>query len=268
MAEEASTWIRKDESDLAEELIARNLAHANEIQDLVHPRQSLYVRYVKRLLDIVISGVALVVFLPINAVLAIVTLKDVGRPILYKQARAGLNGRPFVLVKFRNMTNERDENGELLPPSQRVTKRGKVIRKYSLDELLNFWSVFKGDMSIIGPRPLPVQYCERLSDRHFQRHEVRPGLLCPIRNEIKEQYPYPEPFSTYQAQFESEVWYVENVSFATDVKMLGLLFKAAFDMKQRGRNAQSASPFIGYDKEGYAVSRKYFEESARKDETK
>lgn len=258
---EAQAWIRDEENVLAEELRQRNMMRANEARREVHPKDTLYSQYLKRVADIVISAIALVVSLPINAVLAAVTFKDVGRPLFYCQKRAGKNGEPFTLVKFRNMTNEKDENGELLPPSRRVTKSGKVIRKYSLDELLNFWSVLKGDMSIIGPRPLPVEYCDRLSSRHSQRHCVKPGLLCPITKEFKDRYPFPDPYSRYQAQFETEVWYVENVSFATDVKMLALLFKEAFDMDRRGQNAGSASPFIGYDENGYAISRKRFEDS-------
>ena len=266
MASDSQQWIRSDESELAEKLRIENMTHANDVQPKVYPKSTFYSKHVKRAIDILISGIALLVSLPINAVLAIITLVDVGTPILYRQQRMGRNGVPFTLVKFRNMTNERDENGELLPPSQRVTRVGKIIRKYSLDELLNFLSVFKGDMSIIGPRPLPTPYSERLSRRHSQRHVVRPGLLCPITQEFKELYPFPNQYSRYQAQFETEIWYVENISLATDIKLFFLLFKETFDMKRREKNAESASPFIGYDENGYAVSRRSYEDSLLKKE--
>lgn len=268
MAESSQTWIRRDESELAAYLRDVNLEHANEIQHDVNPRRNLYSKYVKRVIDIIISALALAVSLPINIVLAIITMKDVGSPIFYKQERTGKNGKPFVLTKFRNMTNDTDSNGELLPPSQRVTPSGKVIRKYSLDELLNFWSIFKGDMSIIGPRPLPVQYTDRLSNRHYQRHKVKPGLLCPITEEFKQKYPFPIPYSRYQAQFETEIWYVENISFCNDVKLLILLVKETFDMDRRGKNADSASPFVGYDEKGFAVSRQSYEKCHLSEEGK
>lgn len=265
MVTESQTWIRNDESILAEELRQRNLSHANLVQHEVHPKRTIYSRFIKRILDVVISFPAVLVSLPINAIIALITLKDVGRPLFYCQKRIGENGRPFTLVKFRNMTNEKDENGELLPPAQRVTDSGRVLRKHSLDELLNFWSVLKGDMSIIGPRPLPVQYSDRLSDRHLQRQAVKPGLLCPITKEFKELYPFPEPFSRYQAQFETDIWYVENISFFIDVKLFVLLIKETFDMERRSRNADSASPFIGYDDDAFAISRKVFEEKYREE---
>lgn len=263
MSSPEQTWIRSDESALAKSLREENLSHANEVQADVHPRKTFYSEFVKRAIDIAVSAIVLVLTIPINIVLALITLKDVGRPIIYRQKRMGRNGKVFTLIKFRSMTNEKDANGELLPPSQRVTKSGKIIRKYSLDELLNFWSILKGDMSIIGPRPLPLQYCDRLSSRHSKRHSVRPGLLCPITSGFKTQYPFPQPYSRYQAQFETEVWYVENISFVTDFKLIVLLFKEAFDMDRRGKNADSASPFIGYDEEGNAVSRKSYEDSHR-----
>lgn len=246
--------------ELAAQLASRNLTHTNEVLPLVVSRETFYSKYVKRLLDILISGAALVVFGPINLFLAIATRLDVGSPILYKQQRIGKDQELFTLVKFRNMTNDRDENGELLPPSERVTKFGKFVRKYSLDELLNFVSVFCGDMSIIGPRPMPKEHLSRLCDRHLQRHSVSPGLLCPISKEMMERYPSPEPYSRYQTQFENDVWYVENVTFANDVKLLIELFKATFDMDRRAKNAGSASPFLGYDENGLAVSRKHYED--------
>lgn len=258
---DTQTWIRSEEALLADELKQRNLPHANQIHEGVTYRRTIYSVVVKRIIDFIIASFALVVTLPINIILAILTMKELGRPLFYCQTRMGKGGKPFTLIKFRNMTNEVDSRGELLPPSQRVTKSGRIIRKYSLDELLNFWSVLKGDMSIIGPRPMPIQYCERLSVRHQKRNLVRPGLLCPITKEFKKKYPFPDPFSRYQAEFETEIWYVENISFKIDLMMLVLLFRDTFDMSRRSKNANAASPFIGYDENGFAVSKKMYEES-------
>lgn len=142
------------------ELIGRKLAAdrrrtVDSIQDDVRPATGLYARYGKRYLDIVLSAVALVITLPINLVIAIVTLADLGRPLFFRQVRVGKDTERFTIVKFRNMTEERNEKGDLLPPEQRVTKWGKFVRKTSLDELLNFWSIFKGDipLRILKTRP-------------------------------------------------------------------------------------------------------------------
>jgi lipopolysaccharide/colanic/teichoic acid biosynthesis glycosyltransferase len=122
------------------------------------------------------------------------------------------------------------------------------MRKYSLDELLNFWSVLKGDMSIIGPRPLPEFFLDRMSERHKMRNVVKPGLECP--------YTMPEgtEISAYHWKFENDIWYVENVSFSTDVKMIVMLFKLTFNMRNRGDHAGGLTYFIGYDDDGFATS--------------
>ena len=176
------------------------------------------------------------------------TLKDVGRPILFEQERVGKDGRIFKLVKFRNMTNERDERGELLPPSQRVTRFGRLMRKTSLDELLNFLSVLKGDMSLIGPRPLVPEYTARYSKRHRMRLSVRPGLECPPRELSDHAW-------TWQEQFENDIWYVEHVSFRTDCKMMLNLVRFALDRKNSSARASAErGVFVGYDNLGNAIS--------------
>lgn len=233
---------------LADWLAEKRLPQVNANSAPVVPSRTLYARFWKRGIDIVVSGVALVITLPVNAVAAVMTLKDVGRPIMFEQTRVGKGGKEFTLIKFRNMTNECDERGELLPASQRVTKFGKFMRKTSLDELLNFWSVFKGDMSLIGPRPLVPEYTNRYSDRHKMRLAVRPGLECPPRELSDHAW-------TWQEQFENDVWYVENVSFRTDCKMILNLVKFALDRKNSSaRAAASRGSFTGYDEQGNAIS--------------
>ncbi len=207
----------------------------------------LYVRYGKRILDIMISGAALLVTLPINAGILVITYFDVGKPILFKQERVGRNEKTFFLCKFRNMTNATNERGELLPPSERVTKWGQFVRKTSLDELLNFWSILKGDMSVIGPRPMPIKYLERFSARHRQRHLVRPGLECPFHEEHLAS-------EGWQGRFENDIWYVENISFGTDLRMAWLLVKKVFSRAERSESASgSTGEFIGYGSDGNAM---------------
>lgn len=242
--------LSSDKEQYIARLLARdNLEQVNRESAPVVPRDGIYVRYVKRLLDILICLPMLIILLPINGILAVCTFFDVGMPILFSQTRLGREGKRFKIIKFRNMTNDTDENGVLLPPSQRVTKFGKFVRKYSLDELLNFWSVLKGDMSIIGPRPLPIIFEERYSKRHKMRTAVKPGLECPRMSDNSN-------LPSYQQQFESDIWYVENVSFLIDCKMVMLLFKMVFGMKRRTKNAAVAGYFIGYNENGYAVSLK------------
>lgn len=240
-----------EEEQVAELLREKYLEHTNSISAPVYPKDSFYTRYGKRILDIIISFPAFVLLLPINLILGIFTLIDVGVPIFYKQTRVGKDGKYFTLIKFRNMNNKTDSDGKLLPPSQRVTRFGRIMRKFSLDELLNFWSVLKGDMSIIGPRPQAVFMYERMSDRHKMRTAVRPGLECPRVIEL-------DYYDTcrYQRTFENDIWYVENVSFIQDVKMVFLLVKMVFAFGKREEQAtgEGVSYFVGYDKDGHALS--------------
>lgn len=243
--------ISNEEEQVAELLREKYLEHTNAISAPVHPKDTFYTRYGKRALDIAISLPIFIILFPFNLIFGICTFFDVGRPIFYKQTRVGKDEKPFTLVKFRNMNEEKDADGKLLPPSQRVTKFGKFMRKFSLDELLNFWSVLKGDMSLIGPRPSPTFIHRRMSDRHKCRTAVRPGLECPrvIHTEGEE-------ICMYQRTYENDIWYVENVSFLLDVKMMFLLVKMVFSIGKRTRQAEGkgVSYFIGYEEHGYAIS--------------
>lgn len=233
---------------LADKLAEDRLPKINMSCEPVVPSKTLYARFGKRVLDVVISGVALLVTLPFNLIAAVLTKMDVGSPIFFRQERTGRNEKNFTIVKFRNMTNERDERGELLPPSQRITKFGKFMRRTSLDELLNFWSVFKGDMSVIGPRPLPPEYVHRLNNRHRARFFVRPGLECPPRS-------VDYAARDWNSQFENDVWYVEHVSFSTDLMMLWNLVRFACSSKtSEVRASVTRGTFVGYNLDGCAMS--------------
>lgn len=224
------------------------LVAVNKLGRIVVPSRTLYARYGKRVLDVLVSLPALILTAPVNVVCALLTLADVGTPILFRQKRVGKNGKIFEIIKFRNMTNETDCDGNLLPPSQRTTRFGKLMRRTSLDELLNFWSILKGDMSIIGPRPLPPIYDSFLSERHRCRQIVRPGLECP---------PVRPPYShaTWEEQFENDVWYVENLNFATDIKMLFALVRTVFDKRGATVRAEATrGSFVGYTKDGASVN--------------
>ncbi len=241
-------WIRGEVAFASERLMELNLAHANEVAAPVRPRRSFYGTYMKRLIDIVLSGLGLVVTAPVNAYLAVRTYFDVGSPILFKQERTGRGLSSFRLVKFRNMTNDRDAEGNLLPPDQRITEFGQFVRSHSLDELLNFWSVFKGDMSLVGPRPLPVEFTTHMTERHKARYSVRPGLECP------QMSPAPEGVDPAHVRFENDIAYVENLSFATDVKqafrLVGVVFRRGSTSAYTGTDGH----FIGYDRNGEAMS--------------
>jgi len=181
----------------------------------------------------------------------------VGSPVLFQQKRVGQDGKPFTLSKFRNMTNEKDENGNLLPPEQRVTPFGRWVRSSSLDELLNFWSVFKGDMSLIGPRPLLPEYTDRYCSYHASRLSVRPGLECPQRKAL-DHYP------SWEEQFENDAWYAQNVSLKTDIVMAVRLVQTAFDHRQTvERGDATRTWFMGYGPDGLAISYEDIPESAK-----
>ena len=222
----------------------------------VRVRETFYVKYGKRLIDICLGGIACALFAPVNLLIAVVTYFDVGSPIIFRQRRVGKDEKAFSLVKFRNMTNEKNAAGVLLPPDQRVTKWGRFVRKTSLDELLNFWSIFKGDMSLIGPRPLPMIYLPRYSAFQRQRHLVKPGLECPFHDSALAG-------KGWQGRFENDIWYVQNISFKTDVMMAFRLVKKVFSKDERSESAEGKTgEFIGYFPDGsamdeYMIPRKY-----------
>lgn len=199
----------------------------------VKVKHTFYSRYIKRLLDIIFSLLALIITLPVNIVIGIITFWDVGKPIFFHQKRVGKDLKIFTIIKFRNMRELYDENGVLLPPDQRVTPFGKFVRRTSLDELLNFFSILKGDMSLIGPRPLLPEYISFYSERQLMRHAVRPGLECPTL--VKRDHS-----RTWEEQFEDDIWYVEHLSFLTDCRMLLALVRLVFDKKETERRSEAA----------------------------
>lgn len=182
-------------------------------------RRTIYTVVVKRILDVVLSGTAIIVLSPVMIVITIFELVFHGRPVLFSQIRPGLHGENFRLFKFRSMTNEKDDCGNLLPGEKRLTSFGRFIRRFSLDELPELFCIFLGKMSIIGPRPLLVEYLPMYSPRHKMRHEVRPGLACMSLIPIKTW--------TWYDQLENDIWYIENCSFLVDVKMLFVIIKQA-----------------------------------------
>lgn len=176
-----------------------------------HKPYGLYERFVKRPLDCTLSTLALIVLSPVLLVIAFLILITMGRPILFKQHRIGLNEKEFGMYKFRSMTNERDENGVYLPDDQRITKLGNFIRKTSIDELPSLINILKGEMAIIGPRPLPTRYLPRYNENQKRRHEVRPGLSNPSTANGRNS-------QMWEQQFEGDVWYVDHVLFRVDCK--------------------------------------------------
>lgn len=168
---------------------------------------------VKRFLDIISSLLAIIVLAVPMVILAVLIRIKLGGPVLFKQERPGKDGRIFTLIKFRTMTNARDENGELLPDEVRLTKFGIFLRSTSLDELPELFNILKGDMSVIGPRPLLVQYLPRYNEHQSRRHLVRPGLTgwaqVNGRNAI-----------SWEQKFDYDVEYVENVNLFLDIKII------------------------------------------------
>lgn len=182
-------------------------------------KRTIYTIVVKRLLDILLSGIAIILLSPLFLLLSVLELIYHGRPILFAQDRPGLHGKIFKLYKFRSMTNKKDDKGDLLSSEKRLTSFGKIIRKLSLDELPELFCIFSGKMSIIGPRPLLVQYLPLYTKRHMYRHDVRPGFACVPLIPIKTW--------SWNDQFENDIWYVENCSFFIDLKMLFAVAKEA-----------------------------------------
>ena len=176
-------------------------------------RGNMYQKYIKRGLDFILSLIASIILSPVMLIVAVLVRVKLGSPLLFKQQRPGKNEKIFNMYKFRTMTDERDENGELLPDEVRLTKFGKTLRSTSLDELPELFNIVKGDMSIVGPRPLLVRYLPLYNERQKHRHDVRPGFtgLAQVngRNSI-----------SWEEKFEWDVKYVEHITFWGDVKII------------------------------------------------
>ena len=180
-------------------------------------------KYIKRILDIISSLLAIIILSPLLAVTAVLVKTKLGSPVLFKQERPGKDEKIFTLMKFRTMTDERDENGELLPDEVRLTKFGKFLRSTSIDELPELFNILKGDMSVIGPRPLLVQYLPYYKEEERHRHDVRPGLSglaqANGRNNI-----------TWEEKFAWDIKYVNEMSLILDIN---ILLKTVFNVLKR-----------------------------------
>ena len=181
----------------------------------------MYAKNIKRLLDIILSLIAIIVLSPVYLIVAIVVRIQMGSPVLFSQDRIGKDEKVFKLYKFRSMTNEKDENGKLLPEEKRLTKFGLTLRSTSLDELPELFSILKGDMSIVGPRPLPTYYGPYYFPEERKRHQVRGGLIPP--DGLSKQTT-PE----WETQFKYDNYYVDNVSFLLDCKVILVTFLILF----------------------------------------
>lgn len=200
----------------------------------------MYAKYVKRPMDFILSLIAIICLSPVIGVTALLVRIKLGSPVIFCQPRPGKGEKIFKMYKFRSMTDERDENGNLLPDSERLTKFGKALRKTSLDELPELFNILKGDMSIVGPRPLLVEYLPRYNEVQKRRHEVRPGLsgLAQVngRNAI-----------SWEEKFGWDVTYVDNISFFSDIRIILMTVWKAF-VKEEGISAEgeaTMSKFYG-----------------------
>ncbi|RKM59815.1 sugar transferase [Butyrivibrio sp. CB08] len=206
-------------------------------------KNTFYSKYIKRLLDILLSLFVIILFSWLYLILFILVRVKLGSPVLFKQQRPGKDEKIFGMYKFRSMTDERDENGELLPDEVRLTAFGKKLRSTSLDELPEFFNILKGDMSFIGPRPLLVKYLPYYTDRERLRHSVRPGLTgyaqAHGRNAI-----------SWEKKFEYDIYYVEHLTFMTDIRIIIDTVKAVF--VREGIQLNALPDFDDYRKENPA----------------
>ncbi len=195
-------------------------------------KKGIYEKYIKRMLDFILSLIALICLSPVLLIVSILVRTKLGSPIIFKQQRPGKNEKIFTLYKFRTMTDEKDENGKLLPDSQRLTKFGKFLRSTSLDELPELINIIKGDMAIVGPRPLLVEYLPLYNKEQKHRHDVRPGLtgLAQVngRNLI-----------SWEEKFNNDIKYINNITFIGDVE---IIIKTAINViKKDGINSETSA---------------------------
>lgn len=190
-------------------------------------KSQIYKLLFKRLFDLLLAFILILIFSPLLFVVALLILIFMGEPVLYRQTRPGLNAVPFDLYKFRTMTTAKGPDGNLLPDSERMTALGKIIRRYSIDELPQLFNVLAGQMSLVGPRPLLMEYLPLYSSEQFRRHEVKPGITgwaqVNGRNII-----------SWKQRFELDAWYVDHWSFSVDLKILCMTLAKVF--KREGIN--------------------------------
>ena len=172
-----------------------------------------YEKYIKRLFDIILALLFIVLFCWLYVILTIMVRVKLGSPVLFRQQRPGRNGQIFDMIKYRTMTDEKDEKGELLPDEVRLTKFGKLLRATSLDELTEMFLILKGDLSFVGPRPLLVSYLPLYDEHQMRRHEVTPGLTGYAQANGRNAL-------TWEEKFDMDVWYVDHISFITDLKII------------------------------------------------
>ncbi len=202
-------------------------------------RKGLYERYFKRSLDICCALAALIVFSWLYVILAILVRIKLGKPIFFKQARPGLNEKIFELYKFRTMTDARDEKGGLLPDELRLTPFGKFLRSTSLDEIPEAFNILKGDMSVVGPRPLLVQYLQLYSERQKRRSEVRPGLTGLAQTNGRNSI-------SWTKRFEYDVQYVDSISFFGDLGIILRTIRKAL-VRREGISSESCETMEDFD---------------------
>lgn len=214
------------------------------IQTTTIKPKGFYERYIKRLQAIVLSLIAIIILSPILLITYLLVRVKFGKPAIFIQKRVGKDGKVFDLYKFRTMTNQRDEDGKLLPDDQRLTSFGKKLRSTSLDELPELFNVLKGDMALIGPRPLLVKYLPLYNDDQARRHEVRPGLTGYAqvngRNTI-----------TWEDRFKLDVEYVDNVTFLNDWKIIFKTIKTVF--KREGISEKGSATMDEFKGNGHRV---------------
>lgn len=232
-----SGWRRRGIEELAEE--GATVSWYAQVPRTKREPVSLYRSAGKRLLDLGLTLPLLVLTLPLQAVIAILVRFKLGTPVLFRQKRPGRDAKPFEMVKYRTMTDARDGRGELKPDAERLTRFGAFLRSTSLDELPELYNVVKGDMSLVGPRPLLMSYLERYTPRQARRHEVRPGVtgLAQVngRNRI-----------SWEEKFEQDVFYVENLSLGLDLKILWMTFIGVLKRADTSAEGHATAPeFMG-----------------------
>ena len=202
-------------------------------------RAGFYEKYIKRLLDIVLSGAALVILSPVLLITAVLVRIKLGSPVMFTQERPGKDEKVFKLHKFRSMTDARDASGNLLPDKERLTRFGAKLRSLSIDELPELWDIFRGKMSIVGPRPLLVKYLPLYNEEQRHRHDVRPGLTGWAQVHGRN-------LTSWEERFEYDVEYVNNISFALDVKIIIMTIRCV--LGREGINADGSATmeaFVG-----------------------